>query len=149
GSNGSDRQRIDLGALEGAPFVENCPCDAGELVGERDRQHVVMQSLLGCLNPRAEPIALPLLAQLDYDDPRRLDEEGSQIAIAALRYRTKDRAIAGRYLLGHQAEPGAEVAALRERIAGADRGHHRARDDWPDAWHRHQPLARLIFTPEP
>ena len=51
GSNRSDRQRIDLGTLEGAPFVENRPGDAGELVSERDRQHVVVQSLLGCLDP--------------------------------------------------------------------------------------------------
>ena len=33
---------IGLDALEGAPLVKNRPGDAGELVGERDRQHVVV-----------------------------------------------------------------------------------------------------------
>jgi hypothetical protein len=47
-----------------------------------------------------------------------------------------------------QAELNAEVAAFRERIASADCGHYRARDDRPDLGHRHQPLARLIFSRE-
>jgi len=61
GSSGSGRHRISLDALEGAPLVENRPGDAGELVGKRNRQHVVVQSFLGGLNPRFEAIALPLL----------------------------------------------------------------------------------------
>jgi hypothetical protein len=61
--SGCDLTHLD--ALEGAPFVENRPGDAGELVGERDRQHVVVQPLLGRLDPRPEPIALPLLAKFD------------------------------------------------------------------------------------
>src|SRR5215813_12597328 len=55
------RDRISLDALEGAPLVENRPGDAGELVGKRNRQHVVVQSFLGGLNPRFEAIAVPLL----------------------------------------------------------------------------------------
>src|SRR5262249_24265214 len=106
----------------------------------------MVQSLLGCLDPRPESIALPLLPELDQDDPRRWHEQGAQVAIAALRYAAEDRAIAGRYLLRHQPEPGTEVAALRKRIAGADPSYHRARDDRPNARHRHQPFARLIFT---
>jgi hypothetical protein len=43
-----------LDALEGAPFVKNRPGDAGELVGERNRQHVVVEALLGSLDPRLE-----------------------------------------------------------------------------------------------
>jgi hypothetical protein len=60
GSSRSGRHRISLDALEGAPLVENRPGDAGELVGKRNRQHVVVQSFLGGLNPRFEAIALPL-----------------------------------------------------------------------------------------
>src|SRR5262249_48182167 len=56
---------IHVDALKGASSVKNSPGDAGELVGERDRQHIVVQSLLGCLDPRPEPIPLPLLAELD------------------------------------------------------------------------------------
>jgi hypothetical protein len=65
GLSSSGRHLIDLDALESAPPVENCPGDAGELVGERDRQHVVVQSLLGSFDPRPEPIVLPLLPELD------------------------------------------------------------------------------------
>ena len=42
---------MGLHALEGAPFVENRPGDTGELVGERNRQHIVMQALFGRLDP--------------------------------------------------------------------------------------------------
>src|SRR5499433_3889103 len=61
GSRRPGRHRISLDALEGAPLVENRPGDAGELVGKRNRQHVVVQSFFGGLNPRFEAIALPLL----------------------------------------------------------------------------------------
>src|SRR5262249_33462468 len=146
-SSWSGRHLIRLDALEGAPLAENCPGDAGELVGERNRQHVVVQPLSCGLDPRLEPIALPMLRpDLDQHDPGSLNEQTAQIAIAAPRYAAEDRAVAGRYLLRHQPEPGTEVAALRKRIAGADRSYHRARDDRPNARHRHQPFARLIFT---
>jgi len=42
GLSGSGRGFIGLDALEGAPLVKNRPGDTGELVGERDRQHVVV-----------------------------------------------------------------------------------------------------------
>src|SRR6516225_5269245 len=43
--------RISLDALEGASLVENRPGDTGELVGERDRQHIAVQALLCRLDP--------------------------------------------------------------------------------------------------
>src|SRR6188508_1250327 len=60
GSSRSGR-RIGLNALESAPVVENRPGDAGQLVGERNRQHVVVQALFGGLDPGLEPVALPML----------------------------------------------------------------------------------------
>ena len=45
-----------------------------------------------------------------------------------------------------QSRPGAEVAAFREHVSSADRGHHCARDDRANAGHRHQSLAGLIST---
>src|SRR6266852_4943297 len=75
---------IGLDALEGAPFVKNRPGDAGELVGERNRQHVVVEALLGSLDPRLEPVAVPMLwPDLDQHDPGGLHEQSAQIAIAA------------------------------------------------------------------
>src|SRR5215470_7261361 len=85
GSSGSGRHRIALDALEGAALVENCPGDAGELIGERNGEHVVVQSLLRRLDPRAEPIALPMLwPDLYQHDPGCLNKQSAQIAIATL-----------------------------------------------------------------
>src|SRR3974390_2072571 len=138
---------IGLDALESASPVENRPGDAGELVGERNRQDVAVQALLGRLDPRPEPIALPSLwRDLDQYDPGGLNEQPAQIAIAAPRYAAEDGAIAGRHLLGYQSKPGSEVAAFRKRIAAADSRHDRAREDRADAGHRHQSLATFVLT---
>src|SRR6516225_11077338 len=51
-SSSSGRSRIGLDALEGASLVENRPGDTGQLVGERNRQDVAVQSLFGRLDPR-------------------------------------------------------------------------------------------------
>src|SRR5271166_4787351 len=61
GSSRSGRCCIGLSVLEGTPVMENRPGDTGEFVGERDRQHVAVQPFFGCLDPRLEAIALPLL----------------------------------------------------------------------------------------
>src|SRR5215471_14585911 len=50
-SGRSGRCRIGLDALESAPLVKNRPGAAGQLVGERNRQHVVMQAFFGGLDP--------------------------------------------------------------------------------------------------
>src|SRR5262245_46456699 len=85
GSSGSGHRRIGLHALESAPLVENRPGDTGELVGERDRQHVVMQTLPGRRDPGLEPVAVPMLwPDLDQHYPGGLHEQRAQIAIAAL-----------------------------------------------------------------
>ena len=78
------RHRIGLDAREGAPLVENRPRDAGKFIGQRNGEHVVVQSLLCCLDPRFEPIAFHCLGpSFDQHDPGRLNEESAQIAIAA------------------------------------------------------------------
>src|SRR4249920_4129493 len=112
-SNRSGRHHICPGAFEVALLVENRPGDASELVGERDRQHVVVQPLLGGFDPRLEPVTFPALRPDQYD-PGRLHEQDAQIAIAAPGYLAEDGAVSRRGLLGHQSEPGAEVATFRE-----------------------------------
>src|SRR5262249_19188849 len=68
----------------GRSDVTAAPSNASELVGERDGEDVVMQPLLGCFEPRFEPIALPMLwPDPDQHDPGRLDEQGTQIAVAS------------------------------------------------------------------
>src|SRR6266850_2565975 len=145
GSSGSDACIVSPRQLEGAPFSQHCPGDAGKLVGERDRQHVVVQPPLGGFDPGFEPIPFPVLDP-DQHNPCRLHEQNAQVAIAAPRDFAEDGAVSGRDLLGHQSEPGAEVAAFGEYVASADRRHHGARNDRPDARHRHQARTCLILT---
>src|SRR4029450_6175487 len=76
----------------------------------------------------------------------RTAEAPQTMAIAALRYAAEDGAVAGRDLLGDEPQPGREVAAFGEGIAGADRGHRRAGDDRPDFGHAHQPLTTGILA---
>ena len=53
---------------------QNAPSDAGQLVGERNREHVRVQPLLGGADPGFESMALPALWP-DQDNPRRLYEQ--------------------------------------------------------------------------
>src|SRR6266436_8223659 len=82
GSSRSGRHLLRLDALDGASLVENRPGDPGEFVGERNRQHVVVQSFLGGFDPRFEAIALPTLYP-DQHNPGGLHEQRAQVAIAA------------------------------------------------------------------
>jgi hypothetical protein len=101
-ARGSSRSgRIGLDALESAPVVKNCPGDASEFVGERNRQHIAVQAFLRRLDPRLEPVALPSFwPDLDQQDPGGLNEQRAQIAIAAPRYAAENRAV----------QPGLKVA---------------------------------------
>ena len=47
--------------LEAPATSQYAPGDARELVGERDRQHVAVQPLLGRLDPGLSPWRFPLL----------------------------------------------------------------------------------------
>jgi hypothetical protein len=82
GSSRSGRRLLRLDAFEGASLAENRPGDPGEHVGERNRQHVVVQSFLGGFDSRFEAIAPPTLYP-DQHNPRGLHEQRAQVAIAA------------------------------------------------------------------
>ena len=139
------RRFVDLSRLEVPAMSQNAPGDARQLVGERNCQHVAVQSLLGGFDPGLEAMALPALG-LDQHDPCRLHEQDTQVAIAAFRYLAEDGAVTGRDLLRDEPEPSSKVAAFGEHISSADRGHHRAGDDRADARHAHQPLATGILA---
>jgi hypothetical protein len=53
---------VDFPRLEVPAMGQNAPGDTGELVGERDCQHIAVQPLLGGFDPGLEPMALPALA---------------------------------------------------------------------------------------
>lgn len=82
GSSRSGRRLLRLEAREGASLVEDRPGDPGELVGERNRQHVVVQSFLGSFDPGVEAIALPT-PDLDQHNSSGFYEQRAQVAIAA------------------------------------------------------------------
>jgi hypothetical protein len=92
-------RNLNLGCLECSTTSQDAPSNASELVGERDGEDVVMQALLGRFKPALEAMAIPAL-RLDEHNPRGLNEQHPQIAIAALRYLAEDGAVAGRNLLG-------------------------------------------------
>ena len=101
--NSITRERLrssqKLVRLEGSTVSKNAPRDARELVGKGDGEHVVMQPLLGGLDPRPEPVALPSGRFHFYkNDPCRLHEQDAQVAIAPLRYFAEDGAVPGRDL---------------------------------------------------
>src|ERR1700745_751802 len=78
GSGWTGRHHIGLDAREAAPLVENRPRDAGELLSQRNGEHIVVESLLRRFDPRFEPIAFPLLGpELDQHDPGGLNEQGA------------------------------------------------------------------------
>src|SRR6266404_651164 len=95
---------------------QNAPGDAGQLIGQRNREHVAVQSLSGCLDPGLEPVALPALGIAQHN-PRRLNEQDAQVAIATLRYLAEDCAVPGRDLSRDQPEPCGKVAAFGEGLA--------------------------------
>ncbi len=84
------------------------PGDAGELVGQRDHQHVVMQPSSRRLDtgPQAEPRPMRSTHQHDVSS---LDEQRPQVLVAAFGDLAQDGAIAGRLLLRHQPKPSPEV----------------------------------------
>src|SRR5262249_30212193 len=100
--------------LECSTMSQDAPRNASELVGECDGEDVVMQSLLGRFEPRLEPVTIPALRPDQYS-PSGLNEQNTQVAVAAFRYFAKDGAVAGRDLVGNKAQPSSEVAAFRER----------------------------------
>src|SRR5215469_10535693 len=102
-----------------------------------------MQPPFGGFDPGLEPVTLPAL-WLDQHHPCGLHEQRAQVTVTSLRYLAEDGAVAGRDLLGHKAQPGGEVAAFSEGLAGADRGYHGAGDDRADAGNTHQSLTASI-----
>ncbi len=76
-----------------------------------DGEHVLVQPLLGGLEPGLEPVALPGLG-LDQHNLRRLDEQGPQVAIATLRYLAEDRAIPVEICLGTSPSQAAKARPL-------------------------------------
>jgi len=102
--------------MVGLTSGENRPGDAGEFVGERDRQHVAVQPLRCLLDPG--PQTLHCCARPPHqNDVCGLHEQCSQVFVATFGDLAQDRAIPRRLLLRHQPQPGAEITSLLEASA--------------------------------
>jgi hypothetical protein len=69
--------------LEVAAVVQHAPSDARELVGERDRQHVVVQPPRGRLDPGFEAMVLPAERPQQHD-AGGLHEQRSEVLLPRL-----------------------------------------------------------------
>jgi hypothetical protein len=105
---------------------KNAPGDPGQFVGQRDREHVVVQPLPGGLNPGFEPVALPAV-RLNQHHPRRLHEQNPQVAVTPLRYLAENGAVPGRDLPGNE-------APARRRSRGLWRTNRPRRSPLPPHW---------------
>ena len=110
--------------LEVAAIMEHGPGDAGELVGKRNGKLVRMQPSGRSLDPGFEAPTLPAHRFLQHH-ASGLHEERTQIFISALGDFAKNGAAPGGKLLGHDAEPSAEIAALQTY----------PRSRWWQPWH--------------
>jgi hypothetical protein len=100
---------------------KNAPRDARELVGQSNGEHVMMQPLLGGLDPRLESVALPSVRfHFHKNDPCCLHEQDAQVAIAALRYLAEDRLIFNDNHDGTGGYVGNHGAAVLGEVAGVD-----------------------------
>ena len=121
---------------------EQCPGDAGCLIGHGDQHDV-------CRPPRQELVApagtrARLGASPAQHASRTMHEQAPYVAIPALRYPPQPVLAATRVLSGHQTEPGRELSARAELRAISDRRDQRRRGDDIDAGNRRQTAARLV-----
>ena len=110
---------------------EQCPGDAGCLIGHGDQHDV-------CRPPRQEPVgpARPrarLGAAPAQHASRTMHEQAPDIAIPALRDPPQPVLAATRVLSGHETEPGRELPARAKLRAISDRRDQRRRGDDTDA----------------
>ena len=121
---------------------EQCPGDAGCLIGHGDQHDV-------CRPPRQELVApagtrARLGAAPAQHASRTMHEQAPDIAIPALRDPPQPVLAATRVLSGHQTEPGRELPARAKLRAISDRRDQRRRGDDTDAGDRRKPAARLV-----
>ncbi len=113
---------------------EQCPGDAGRLIGHGDQDDV-------CRPPRQEPVgpvrprALLGAAPAQHGS-RPMHEQAPDVAIPALRYPPQSVLAATRVLSGHETEPGRELSARAELRAISNRRDQRRRGDDTDAGDR-------------
>src|SRR4029077_20776481 len=119
----------------------DCPGYPRNLVGECNRGDLGRPALHQSPQPRL--LSSAVFLRVADDGHCAGDEQPSQVSIALLGDAAAPILAAGRVLLGHQPDPGGEIASRPERPPVADLGNQGGGDDRADAGNLLQPPARL------
>jgi hypothetical protein len=90
---GSHGARVII-CVVAAVTVEDCPGDAGELVGECRGKNVAVQPNRGCCEPAAEAVFRPACLAEQHGS-RSLDEQVSQVSVSPSADPAEDCSVAG------------------------------------------------------
>jgi len=123
-------------------FSQDSPGDASQLVGERDGDNVVVCAGRELIGPKVNRPRFAAFA--DKDSVGALDEEATNVGIAALADPKEFRLAAGRMLAWDQSQPGREIASAPKRSAIADGCYQRRRDDRANTRDTHQPSRQVV-----
>src|SRR5215475_10020113 len=142
----------ETGAISFTPPARRVPCNAHPWpswprpfwpsVGERDGGDLGRPACQQCGKPGAAPGAMDLGIA---DDGESTDgEQTAQVAIALLADTAKLVLATARMLLGHEPDPGREVAPRSESLWISDAGNQGSCQCRTDAWDRIEPPARRV-----
>ncbi len=118
--------------------MPHTPCDAGELIGQRDRGHVVTASSLDSQRPG--PQSVRMLCELGgtQNGSCTVDEQHAEVAVAPLGDPAEASRQPRRVLSGREAEVCSEVTPGTEAPHISHVGHERGRGEHADPGYAHQ-----------
>ena len=129
---------------------EHCPDDARVLVGQRHRRHIEAARELEPARPDAASVASALDPAQSGAGP--VNEQGAQVAIAALADAEQHIMIAAGVLPRYQSKPCREFPTVLEFAHIAHCGHHRGCHQWSGSFDLGQSLTALVVrkhSPDP
>jgi hypothetical protein len=120
------------------------PNGAGILVRQRDCRHILVASAHEFRQPAFCQVRL-VLSDSDHRSGT-MNQQGSQVGIPAFADAQQGGLAAAGVLLGHQAQPGGQLPAIRKSLCITDRGDERTRGDRANARNLCQLLAGFILA---
>ena len=133
--------RRGVAGLEHPLVCEECPHNPGCLVRQRYRSHILVASRDDLDRPALR--FGTLCGAVDHG-AGAVDQQRSQVCIAALAHAQQRWLATARVLTRHHAEPGRELATVVEVLRVADAGYQRGGGQRPDARHLLQTPARIL-----
>src|SRR6266498_1852419 len=115
---------------------QNSPGDTRELVGEGNRDFVRMHTTAKAIEPGAKAILVSI--QVHEARACAMDQQPTNIGIAAFANAQQRWCAARRILSRHNAEPGCQVPAATELFTVTDRSYESGGAEWPDSGDAHE-----------